>query len=308
MIRAVLLSTLLVLSSAAMSRAADFNGTWKGNIEFNGESVNLVYDLKVDGDKLTGTVEGPAGKLDLEKGKVDGGKISFEITFGDNHIKHDGKLSGGKIKITSHMTKEGIDYTISRTPDFSGKWKGEAKFLDGVTRELTYDLKLDGDKLTGSVESPRGTIDLSDVKMADDGFTFVTKRGDVNIDHEVKWVDGKLNVKVKTQGGDIEYQLSRVVEITGLWEATFKDESGNDLPLKFDMKVDGDKLTGTVKSAQGDGEFKNGKIKGNEISFDVDFQGNTITHQGTLDGKDIKLKVNGFGTSWDLTLKRAAAK
>jgi hypothetical protein len=74
------------------------------------------------------------------------------------------------------------------------------------------------------------------------------------------------------------------------------------------LKIEGDKLTGTVKSAQGDGEVTNGRVSGNEISFDVDFNGNTITHKGTLTDGEIKLKVNGFGTSWDLNLKRPAAK
>ena len=91
-------------------------------------------------------------------------------------------------------------------------------------------------------------------------------------------------------------------------EATFKDDAGNDMPLKFDLKVDGEKLTGTVKSAQGDGELSNGKISGDQISFDVDFNGETIKHHGTLADKEIKLNVTGFGTKWDLVLKRPAAK
>ena len=50
----------------------------------------------------------------------------------------------------------------------------------------------------------------------------------------------------------------------------------------------------------------NGKVVGNDISFDVDFNGNTITHKGKIEGKEIKLKVNGFGAEWDLVMKRPA--
>ena len=94
--------------------------------------------------------------------------------------------------------------------------------------------------------------------------------------------------------------------MAGAWESTFKSETGEDMPLKFDFKLDGDKLTGSVKSAQGDGEISNGKINGKDISFDVNFQGNTVTHKGSLEGSQIKLKVEGFGTAWELTLKRPA--
>ena len=102
MIRRLLLAVAIFALTTSLAHAADVSGKWNGTINFNGESIDLVYDLKVDGDKLTGTVEGPAGKLDLEKGKIDGDKISFEITFGDNHIVHEGKLVDGKIKIVSH--------------------------------------------------------------------------------------------------------------------------------------------------------------------------------------------------------------
>src|SRR5262245_65801687 len=102
MFRAVLLSAALVLSLAYAATAANINGKRKGKIEFNGESIDLVYDLKADGNKLTGNVTGPAGTLDLEEGKVDGDKISFQISFGDFHIKHDGKLADGNFAVTSH--------------------------------------------------------------------------------------------------------------------------------------------------------------------------------------------------------------
>src|ERR1700744_1756463 len=58
--------------------------------------------------------------------------------------------------------------------DFNGVWKGPVEFPDGTTRELTYTLKVDGDKLTGTIESPRGKIDISDGKVTAEGFTFNT--------------------------------------------------------------------------------------------------------------------------------------
>ncbi len=200
------------------------------------------------------------------------------------------------------------EYTIAKRLDLGGQWKGEAEFPGGQKMELTYDLKVDGDKVTGTVESPRGKIEIQNGKLTDDGFTFVTKRGDVEVKHEAKLDGEKLAIKVHSPNGDREYKLARVVSFAGHWVANFKDETGNDVPLNFDFKVEGDKLTGAVKSPQGDGEISKGKISGNEIDFNVEFNGNTITHKGSLSGGEIKLNVNGFGTSWDLVLKRPAAK
>jgi hypothetical protein len=408
MFRAVLLSAALVLSLVYTANAANINGKWKGKIEFNGESIDLVYDLKVEGNKLTGNVTGPAGTLDLEEGKVDGDKISFQISFGDFHIKHDGKLVDGKFEITSHLDQGDQKYTITRGPDLNGVWKGKAEFPGGQIMEVTYTLKLADGKLIGSVESPRGKIEMSDTRLTEDGFTFNTKREDVNVAHEAKWNDGKITIKVHTSAGDREYTLTRsaeskaaniagawqttikmddgtelplkydykidgnkltgtvegpagpleikegkvdgdkisykltimdnevsyegqaadgkinlksrggpfgdreytlarpVSQIAGVWETKFKMDDGTEMPLKFDLKLDGEKLTGTVKSDQGDGAIS-GKVSGDDISFDVEFGGNTITHKGKLAGKEIKLKVNGFGSEWELTLSRPAA-
>jgi hypothetical protein len=97
-------------------------------------------------------------------------------------------------------------------------------------------------------------------------------------------------------------------DLSGPWEALFKADDGTEMTLKFDLKIDGEKLSGTVDSPQGGAKIDNGKVVGNDVSFDVDFNGNTITHKGKVEGKEIKLKVNGFGAEWDIVLKRAANK
>ena len=59
--------------------------------------------------------------------------------------------------------------------DFTGVWKGSAEFPGGQVMELTYDLKMQGDKIVGTIESPRGKIEMSDGKVSGDQFTFNTK-------------------------------------------------------------------------------------------------------------------------------------
>jgi hypothetical protein len=175
---------------------------------------------------------------------------------------------------------------------------------------LKYDFKTDGNKLTGTVEGPRGKLDLKEGKVDEDAVSYKVSIANSDVSYEGKYADGKI--KVKSQGGpfgDRTYTLTRPkADVSGAWEATFKDETGNDLLLKFDLKADGEKLTGTVKSPQGDGTLTNGEVKGEDVSFDVEFGSETIKHKGKLSGNEIKLSVNGFGTQWDLNLKRPAAK
>src|SRR5262245_33633579 len=303
MYRAALLSAALIFSLVCTASAADINGKWKGKIEFNGESIDLVYDLKANGNKLTGNVTGPAGTLDLEDGKVDGDKISFQIRFGDFHIKHDGKLVDGKFEITSHLDQGDQKYKIVRTPDLNGVWKGQAEFPGGQMMDMTYTLKVADGKLTGSIESPRGKIDMSDVKLTDDGFTFNTKRQDVNVAHEAKWNDGKITIKVHTSNGDREYTLARAADskaaepkaanIAGAWETTIKLQDGNELPLKYDYKIDGNKLTGTVEGPAGPIEIKEGKVDGNKISYKLTIMDNDVSYEGVAADGKINIKSHG---------------
>ena len=89
--------------SAATAMAADVTGTWTGNmVGPNGDSMPITFTFKLDGDKLPGTVASPMGDpMEITEGKVDGDKLSFNVSFNGMTIKHEGVLSGDTIKLTS---------------------------------------------------------------------------------------------------------------------------------------------------------------------------------------------------------------
>ena len=84
------------------------------------------------------------------------------------------------------------------------------------------------------------------------------------------------------------------------------------MQLTFTFKQDGTALTGKIDSGQGDPlPIGNGKIDGDKISFTVDFNGTTITHEGTVSGDQITLNSkssDGNFPAMTLTLKRAKAQ
>jgi hypothetical protein len=53
--------------------AADLNGKWVGVITVPGGSdLDVSYNFKVDGTKLTGVATSPNGDVPIDNGKVDG--------------------------------------------------------------------------------------------------------------------------------------------------------------------------------------------------------------------------------------------
>jgi hypothetical protein len=108
---------------------------------------------------------------------------------------------------------------------------------------------------------------------------------------------------------------------TGTWTWTRPGRNGGpEQKITLNLKAEGDKVTGKITSpgrqgATTDTEIKDGKIKGDEVSFTVtrEFNGNTMTqkYNGKVSGDSIKGKIefdrNGETQSRDWEAKREAA-
>jgi hypothetical protein len=117
MIRKMANSVLLMLGVVLTVYAGDLNGRWEGKMANpNGDEFTLIFNFKVDGDKLTGSVEGPAGELPITEGKVDGDEFSFKVKFEDNVIDHQGKVSGDAINMKVQGPWGDSEMTLKRAP------------------------------------------------------------------------------------------------------------------------------------------------------------------------------------------------
>ena len=56
--------------------------------------------LKVDGSKLTGSMTGRQGDVEISDGKISGDEISFSVTMGQGKAVFKGKITGAEIKFT----------------------------------------------------------------------------------------------------------------------------------------------------------------------------------------------------------------
>jgi hypothetical protein len=104
------LALTTVVQAQAQDKKADPNGTWTSSQPGrNGGAARVsTFKLKVEGDKLTGTVTSPGRQgaeptaVKIENGKVKADEISFDVTREVNGNKmtrkYSGKISGDAIK------------------------------------------------------------------------------------------------------------------------------------------------------------------------------------------------------------------
>ena len=113
---AVCIVLTLGFTASAEEKKIDPTGTWKSSYTNQDGAVReSTIKLKVEGDKLTGTVSGRNNDAAIEEGKIKGDEISFQVTreFGGNKvvIKYSGKISGDTIKGKSESQRDGQPQT-----------------------------------------------------------------------------------------------------------------------------------------------------------------------------------------------------
>jgi hypothetical protein len=91
---------------------------------------------------------------------------------------------------------------VAHAADITGKWTAQVPGRDGATMETTFDFKVDGEKLTGTVTTPRGDAPISEGTVKGDAIAFSQT---LNFNgNEVK-----LLYKGTVAGGEIKFTRQR---------------------------------------------------------------------------------------------------
>lgn len=101
-------------------------------------------------------------------------------------------------------------------------------------------------------------------------------------------------------------------DVDGTWTASVQGPNNQTFDMKFNLKADGSKLTGTMSAPQGgDIAIEDGKVDGNKVSFKVKrtMGDNTfvLTYKGTVTGDEMKLTSQREGSDRpprEMTAKR----
>lgn len=109
--------SLVFVGVATAEDKADPTGKWTWTVTFNNQSRDQSVTLKLDGDKLTGTMPGRDGQeRQIENGSFKDGTVSFTVTRerdGNKFVsKYSGKVEGDKI--TGKIESERDGQTQSR--------------------------------------------------------------------------------------------------------------------------------------------------------------------------------------------------
>ena len=109
-----LTACLLLATTVAQAedKKADPAGTWKWSMTGqNGQTRETTLKLKLEGDKLTGSVSGRNGDTAIDDAKIKDGEITFAVTreYNGNKFtaKYKGKLSGDSIKGKVETERDG---------------------------------------------------------------------------------------------------------------------------------------------------------------------------------------------------------
>jgi hypothetical protein len=108
---------ILLVTGPAL--AAELDGTWTGSVDGPNGPVEVKYEFKVDGTKLTGTTTSPDGmQFMIKNGKVDGTKVAFvvDLDFGGNAMTFDytGTLTGPELKLHTEYMGMPFDFTLKK--------------------------------------------------------------------------------------------------------------------------------------------------------------------------------------------------
>jgi hypothetical protein len=98
-------------------------------------------------------------------------------------------------------------------------------------------------------------------------------------------------------------------DVDGKWAGMVSTPMG-DVPVAFEFKADGAKLTGSTTGPDGaQVPIKDGAVEGNNISFGVtlDFGGMPLdlSYKGVISGGEIKITIDFAGMPFEFTVKKA---
>lgn len=225
-------------------------------------------------------------------------------------------LALGMVFTAAYSAAASQHQATASSDSISGDWDVSFE-VEGTTTPATFDLKLDGEKVTGKVHSAHtgpGTISgtWANNKL---GITMEFKTHEsIALTGELQ--DGKLSGDFRTEGFVSRWRAQRKAApapasvaapavtgsaesadpISGEWDASLQAQ-GTQAPVTFKFKLEGENVTGISESEHlGSGMLHNGSWKANKLSFTVDGNFGAIALTGELhDGK--------LAGEWSLTGK-----
>src|SRR6516165_6960003 len=108
---ATVICVLAVAGTAWADDKPNPTGTWKYSADVNGNTIDVTIKLKLEGDKLTGTVSVRDIETKIEDGKYKDGEVSFTLNREMNGnkftMKYKGTIKGDTFKGKRELERDG---------------------------------------------------------------------------------------------------------------------------------------------------------------------------------------------------------
>jgi hypothetical protein len=105
---------LMVIMAVSMANAQQIDGRWVGEMQTQEGKVEITFDFKTTGSRLTGTAVTPMGTLRLEEGMVNGSSFSFSLNVETFVVPHRGELIGDRIRLLTDYQGENGEIFLRR--------------------------------------------------------------------------------------------------------------------------------------------------------------------------------------------------
>ena len=114
----IVVLTVLALTFLITAHAADISGKWTSEFDTPIGVQNYTYDLKVDGEKLTGTATNQRGSVEIQEGKVSGDEVSFvemlDFEGQEIRIEYTGKVDGDEMKLVRQVGEFATEHIVAK--------------------------------------------------------------------------------------------------------------------------------------------------------------------------------------------------
>ncbi len=231
---------LVVLALALpAARAADVNGDWRGSFDYQGSSIPLIFHFTVNGNTLTGSVDGfPTAAAAIHDGKIYGKNVAFWLTTdyqGTQYtlmyrgtISEDGNsivltmgTQSGDWSTTVTATRGGIAMQPPHVNAPPGEIKrypgdGDGAFKTGHYRDLFAEAGHSPEETKGKIDKAFRQLFHGDGQ--DERVYFETgANGNGTLAYITDWNNNDARTEGMSYGMMIAVQLNRKREFDAIW-------------------------------------------------------------------------------------------
>ena len=195
---------LLALTVSLSAFAADVTGKWNAVAQDpSGTEIKAELSLTLVDGKLTGTMGGPEGSVQLEAVEFKENVLTYKLDYGGTPVSVKMTLDGDKLK--GNYTTDGgdsgpieaarvVEKAAAPASPVAGDWKVSTTGPDGSPLKLLLTLKQEQGKWSGQlvIEEFGMTVPLTDIKVDGASFTCNVPTDNGTYAIEAKVADDKL--------------------------------------------------------------------------------------------------------------------